>query len=128
MNPSYPDTLPPSPRPTLALSTFASQDEYRSVSLAIRPVADLSNVSVTVSGLSDGLGDTIPSTEITPHYLRYMITPDAMYTSNKILSWKPRLVQDTFPIAIKAQVSKDFWVTVHVPPARRAGPTPERLR
>ncbi len=121
MNPSYPDTLPPDPRPTLALSTFASQGEYRSVSLAMRPLVDLSNVSVTASDLSDGAGDLISSSEIQPRYLRYMVTTDQGFGNSALLSWKPRLVQTGFPISIPTGVSKDFWVTVHVPDAAPAG-------
>ena len=121
MAPCYPDTLPPDPRPALTLSTFAAQGEYRSVGLAIRPLVTISGVAVTVTDLSDGAGHTIPNTEIEARYLRYMVTGDAEFFGSGLLSWKPRLVQKDFPISVAPQVSKDFWLTVHVPEGTPAG-------
>ncbi|MCJ7673327.1 MAG: hypothetical protein MUP67_14965, partial [Acidimicrobiia bacterium] len=121
MDPVYPDTLPPSPRPALELSAAAAQDEYRPVSLAIRPLSNLTGVSIEVGDLSDGVGHTIPSSEIDCQYVRYMVTPDTEFFGPGVLSWKPRLLQSDFPIAVEAQVTKQFWITFHVPPGTAAG-------
>ncbi len=121
MDVCYPDTLPPSPRPALALSTFAAQGEYRPVSLAIRPIAEVTGVAVAVTDLSDGLGHTIPSAEIEKEYLRYMATGDTEFFGAGVLSWKPRLLQKNFPISVSAQVTKQLWLTVHVPDGTPAG-------
>jgi hypothetical protein len=115
MDACYPDTLPPSPRPALSLSTFAAQGEYRPVSLAIRPLADIGGVSLEVTDLDDGLGHTIPSAEIERQYLRYMATGDTEFFGAGVLSWKPRLLQTSFPISVGAQVAKQLWLTIHVP-------------
>jgi len=121
MDPCHPDTLPPSPRPELALSAAATQDEYRPVNLAIRPIADVTDVSITVTDLSDGSGHTIPASEIERNYVRYMATPDTEFFGSGVLSWKPRLLQSDFPISVKAQVTKQLWLGIHVPNGTPAG-------
>ncbi len=121
MDPCHPDTLPPDPRPTLALSTAASQDERQSVALAIRPLDDLTDVSVEVSDLDDGAGHTIPSSEVKVRHVRYLATPDQEFFGPGVLTWKPRLLQDDFPIDVAGQVTKEFWLTVHVPPSTPTG-------
>ncbi len=121
MDACYPDTLPPSPRPALALSAAASQGEYRSLSFAIRPLNELTDVSLQVSDLSDGHGHTIPSAEIERRHVRYMATADSEVFGSGVLTWKPRLLQSNFPIAVASQVTKQFWLTVHVPVGTPAG-------
>jgi hypothetical protein len=121
MDACRPDTLPPDPRPALSLSTFASQGEYRPVSVAIRPLADISGLYLEVGDLSDGLGHTIPAAEIEPACLRYLATGDTEFFGAGVLSWKPRLLQTDFPIRVRAQVTKQLWLTVHVPDAQPAG-------
>jgi len=121
MDACYPDTLPPDPRPELSLSTFASRGEYRPVSVAIRPIGDVTNVSVEASDLSDGLGHTIPSAEIAPAYVRYMATGDTEFFGAGVLSWKPRLFQTDFPVNVEAEVTKQFCLTVYVPETTPTG-------
>jgi hypothetical protein len=121
MDPCYPDTLPPSPRPELALSAFATQDEYRAVNLALRPLADTTDVSVEVSSLSDGNGHTIPSSAIERSYVRYLATPDTEFFGSGVLTWKPRLLQSDFPISVKGQVTKQLWLGIRVPNGTPAG-------
>jgi len=121
MDACYPDTLPPSPRPPLTLSTFAAQGEHRPVSLAIRSIGDISGVTVNVTDLSDGLGHTIPSAEIEKEYVRYMATGDTEFFGAGVLSWKPRLLQKNFPISVRARVTKQLCLTVHVPDGTPAG-------
>ncbi|MFB3879845.1 MAG: S-layer homology domain-containing protein [Armatimonadota bacterium] len=121
MDPCYPDTLPPDPRPELALATAAAQDERRPVNLAIRPIGDVTDVSISVSDLSDGDGHTIAASEIEPNYVRYMVTPDVEFFGSGVLTWKPRLLQSDFPISVRAQVTKQFWLEVHVPNGTPAG-------
>ena len=118
---SHPDTLPPDPRPALALEAEACQDERRPVSLAIRPLADLADLSVAVTDLADGSGHSIPAGEIESRYVRYLATPDTEFFGAGLLSWKPRLLQSDFPLAVKAQVTKQLWLTVHVPNGTPAG-------
>ena len=121
MDVCYPDTLPPDPRPTLALSTFAAQGESRPVSVAIRPLGDITGVSVECTDLSDGLGHTIANTEVEAEYLRYMATGDTEFFGAGVLSWKPRLLQKDFPIHVPTQVTKQLWLTIHVPADTPAG-------
>jgi len=121
MDACYPDTRPPDPRPALALTTFATQGEARPVSVAIRPLATVSDVSIECTDLSDGLGHVIPSTEIEAEYLRYMATGDTEFFGAGVLSWKPRLLQKDFPITVPERVTKQFALTVHVPNDALAG-------
>ena len=121
IDPTYPDTLPPSPRPSLTLSTAGSQGEYQAVTLAIRPSGDLTGVSVDGSNLTDGGGNSIPSSEIDCQYVRYLATPDTEFFGSGVLTWKPRLIQDTFPISVKSEVTKEFWITIHIPDGTPAG-------
>ncbi|MCJ7751677.1 MAG: hypothetical protein MUQ65_11390, partial [Armatimonadetes bacterium] len=121
MAPTYPDTLPPSPRPALGLNAAASRGERRPVTFAIRPLADMTNVWVEVSNLSDGAGHTIASSQVDCDYVRYMVTPDVEFFGPGVLSWKPRLLQSDFPIDVRAQVSKEFWLTITVPDAAEGG-------
>jgi hypothetical protein len=121
MDACYPDTLPPDPRPTLALSTFAVQGESRPVSVAVRPLAEVSGVSIDCTDLSDGLGHVIASADVEAEYLRYMATGDVEFFGAGVLSWKPRLLQQDFPISISAQVTKQLCLTIHVPADTPAG-------
>jgi hypothetical protein len=121
MDPCHPDTLPPGPRPELALSASATQDEYRPVNLAIRPIGDVTDVSIAVTDLSDGSGHTIPASEIERRYVRYLATPDTEFFGSGVLTWKPRLLQSDFPISVKAQVTKQLWLEIHVPNGTPAG-------
>ncbi len=121
MDVCYPDTLPPDPRPALGLSTFAAQGESRPVSVAIRPLGDVTGVSLECTDLSDGVGHLIPSADIEAEYLRYMATGDTEFFGAGVLSWKPRLLQKDFPIHVPAQVTKQLWLTIHVPADTPAG-------
>lgn len=121
MDPCYPDTLPPTPRPTLALSAFATQGESRPVSVAIRPISAVSDVSIACTELSDGLGHVIANTQIQAEYLRYLATGDTEFFGAGVLSWKPRLLQTNFPISVPAQVTKQLCLTIHVPADAPAG-------
>ena len=121
MDPTYPDSLPPSPRPALELTAAASRGERRPVTFAIRPLADITNVWIEVSNLSDGAGHTIASSQVDCEYVRYMATPDVEFFGPGVLSWKPRLLRSDFPIEVRSQVSKEFWLTIRVPNAAEGG-------
>jgi len=121
MDPCYPDTLPPSPPPALALSASASLGEYRPVTFAIRPLGNLTDLTVEAGDLTDGLGHTIDASEIEVQYVRYLATPDSEFFGSGVLTWKPRLLQKSFPIPVPAQVTKQFWLTLHVPMSAAPG-------
>ncbi|UCC69422.1 MAG: S-layer homology domain-containing protein [Armatimonadota bacterium] len=114
LDPCYPDTLPPDPRPALMLTGEACQGESRAINLAIRPLGDLTNVSIEVSDLNDGSGHLIPSAAVDCQYVRYLPTPNAEFFT-PVLYWKPHLLQSDFPIDVPEQVTKQFWVEINVP-------------
>jgi len=120
LDPCCPDTLPPAPRPALALGAAATRGEHRAVAFAIRPLAELTDVSLSIGSLTDGDGHTIPSASITPHYVRYMATPNSEFFS-PVLYWKPHLLQTDFPIAVPEQVTKQFWLEIRVPKTQEGG-------
>src|SRR5574340_760741 len=120
MDPCYPDTLPPSPPPTMALTTSGALGEYRPVTFAVRPLANMSSVSLSVSDLTDELWHVIQSSEIDLQYVRYLATPDSEFCCSGVLTWK-RLLQKSFRISIPPQVTKAFWLTIHVPQSAHQG-------
>jgi hypothetical protein len=121
MDPCYPDTLPPESRPAFGLSTAGSLGERRAVSFAIRPFANLSDVSLSVSDLTDGKRHVIPNSRIECQYVRYLATPDVEEFGPGTLTWKPQMLQTSFPINVPAQVTKQLWLSVHVPGDAAAG-------
>jgi hypothetical protein len=70
---------------------------------------------VEASDLTDGSGHAIDASDVKVQYVRYLATPDSEFFGSGVLTWKPRLLQDSLPISVPAQVTKQFWLTVHVP-------------
>lgn len=120
LDPCYPDTLPLDPRPDMVLSAAAARGERRSVAFAIRALAGLTDISLSVTDLSDGDGHTIAGEQIEPQYVRYMATPNSEFFT-PVLYWKPHLLQTDFPIELPAHVTKEFWLEVRIPQAQAGG-------
>jgi hypothetical protein len=114
LDPCHADTLPPDPRPSIALQVKAARGETRAANLAIRALTDLTNVWVEVTDLSDGDGHTIPAAATNCRHVRYMAGPNSEFFV-PVLNWRPHILQDDFPIGIPEQITKQFWLDVHVP-------------
>ena len=120
LDPCYPDTLPPDPRPALALSAAGCQGEERAVNLAIRPLGNLTNVWVEASDLDDGSGHLVPSSAIDCRYVRYMATVNSEFFQ-PLFYWKPQVLQSDMPISVPEQVTKQFWLAIEIPDSAVGG-------
>ncbi len=74
-----------------------------------------------MSNLTDGKRHVIPSSHIELQYVRYLATPDVEEFGPGTVTWKPQMLQTSFPIDVAAQVTKQLWLTVHVPGDAIAG-------
>ena len=101
-----------------------SPGEYEPLTVALCPLADLGQVTVTAGDLVGPAG-TIPAAAIDVGYVSYRISRVTMEGSVYTIS--PRLIMPGGTVEMPEGVTRRFWLTVKTPADRRAGPVQGRL-
>lgn len=143
-----PDRLPAGVKSGQAIALMACPGEYESASFALYALADLPEVRVTASDLQ-GPGGRIPAAALDLRVVKvwyqagrnvgfqneYLLTPELLLKDDSLVQVdfekKTNLLKmdrdamrdaDTLqPVTIPKATTKQFWVTVQVPPEAAAG-------
>lgn len=99
------------------LRLFAAPGEYEPVTLAIKALESLSEVTVTCSDLTSHDGETIPARQVDIRWARQLAR------GVKAFVWMPgpEALEPVVPLDIPAGRTTLFWLTVHVPPTAAPG-------
>lgn len=100
----------------LAGEAFAG--EYEPLTVALVPLQDLGEVAVTTRGLTGPAG-TIPAGAIEIGYVSYRISRVTMQGS--VYTIAPRLIMPRPSVAMPADITRRFWITVRTPADARPG-------
>ncbi len=100
----------------LAGEAFAGEAEP--VTLAVLPLEDLGDATVTVTDLA-GPGATIPAGAIDVGFVSYRLSRVTMEGS--VYTIAPRLIMPSAAVAMPKSVARRFWLTVRTPPDAKPG-------
>jgi hypothetical protein len=101
----------------LTASAFAG--EYEPVTWAVVPLRDLGRVEVACSDLAGPAGATIPAAAIDVGYVQYRLSRVTMEGS--VYTIAPRMIVPRSDVAMPAEITRRFWLTVRVPADARQG-------
>jgi len=116
---SAPGAVPGDSR-TVAADLAACPGEYESFDFAIYPLKDCGDLAVKAGDLQGPGGHTIPASALRVRAIRYKFARiGGRITSS--FEYRPALLVDFQSWPIIRDVTRRFWVTLHVPPDAAAG-------
>ena len=92
--------------------------EYEPVTVALVPLRDMGEVTLSVSDLT-GPGGAIPSSAIDIGYVSYRIT--RMTAEGSVYTISPRLIMPGGTVEMTRDLTRRFWLTVKTPANARPG-------
>jgi len=111
----------PSPDETAAVIRLqASWGEYEPAQLAVRALRDLRDVRLEASALANERGETIPAGAIDLRMERFYALHLSIKVPNR-LGVVPKTLEPAVPIAIAANTTRPYWLTLHVPDGQPSG-------
>ena len=115
----YPNTAPHASELNPRLAAFASLGEYEPVTVTVRPLADLSEATLTAGDLRCGEA-VIPAENIDVRWVRYMLVrPNySLFFSYHIA---PDVLEHRESSDLEVGENLRFWVTTHVPDDAKPG-------
>jgi len=113
----YFSSMPTPEQRRLRLDAFVSRGEVRSLTLAIRPLADLGRTVLSVSDL-EGDGAVLSAGCITVSVVRHLPTRGLGSLMYRI---SPRYLQPSQEVSLPAGLTRQIWLTVRVPADAPAG-------
>ncbi|MFC1582283.1 glycoside hydrolase domain-containing protein [Planctomycetota bacterium] len=113
----YPDYVPETEELLADIEAWAAPGEYEPITFCIRPLADLKDITVTVSDLASANGAAIPASAIEIGLAKQIMFSVA---GNKHKP-TPHLVVPAVPVSAPTNYNRQFWLTLHVPDKAAAG-------
>jgi hypothetical protein len=117
----FPASVPRPEEVTQRLGLVAAPGEYEPVTLAIRALRPLREVAVTGSALEGPGGASIPAEAIDIRAVRCLRKRATMYTGAGEFLNLPILLEQRPSVAVGANETRQFWLTVHVPDTAASG-------
>lgn len=117
----FPVSIPEAGEVTERLELFAAPGEYEPVTVAIRALRPLAEVSVTVSALQGPDGATIPAEALEVRAVRCLRKRSTMYTGRGEFIRMPVLLEKRPSVTVRAGETQAFWITVRVPEGAAPG-------
>lgn len=110
----------PSDTQDLKIDLAACPGEYESYSFSVYPMADCGQLSLAISDFSSEDGAKIPASAMQQRAIRYKMKRIGGRITNSY-EYLPWLLVDFKTWPIPANVTRQFWLTLHVPADAKAG-------
>ncbi len=92
---------------------FAARGEYEPATIAIFPLKETGNLSVSVSDLKAADGTTLPSSQVDIRLVRMYVTQGPAFS--------PGYMVPAANVALNKGLPRQFWFTLHVPEDAKPG-------
>ena len=120
MDAVYPNSIPREFERLEVLSAFATPGELETLNLAVYPVRDLKNMSVSCSDLLFNR-ERIPASAVDVRLVTYWNMRYPMYTSDGSYRRVPELLEQVKEYSSPKAECERWWLTVHVPEQAKPG-------
>jgi len=111
----FPASVPEAGELTDRLEFFATPGEYEPVTVAIRALRPLAEVTVQASALVGPAGATIPAEALDVRTVRCLRKRSTMFTGAGEFIQTPILLEKRPSVTMGASETRQFWITVRVP-------------
>jgi hypothetical protein len=115
LNLIFPNTVPLAQELTGGLEAFATPGEFEPVSFAVRALRALTDVTVTVSDLQGPRGAVLPADVFDVRVVRCLRKRSTAYRGRSEFMDVPILLEKRPRVEVRANQTKQFWLTVRVP-------------
>lgn len=115
MDPVFAESIPRQDEVGKPIRLSAAQGQREIASFALHPIRDMEQVSVNVSPLHDGRGNTISGDSLTLHWVRYMIQPLDYRHRTAEYRGVPLLMREYKPLDYRQGMNRQYILAVSVP-------------
>jgi len=116
----YVHSTPATDEASTTIRLQAAWNEYEPAQLGVRALRDLKNVRVEVSALADDRGNRLPASAFDVRMERFYALHLSIKAPNR-LGVVPKTLEPAAAIAVDANTTRPYWVTVHVPDGQVGG-------